>query len=321
MEMGLLLRGLVYGSYSLLLRSNAIRQRSVLNQPWLPVERCKLAVSSHLRCESWVVLIKNLRNEANSYENYIKTWWKVVSSPFQTDPPREGFLRNVVSLLMIVTGNRRPCYCFCVYNPNCLDTRSRENIRESSVRSKKCPLRWLPSERLKNTPNSLFLNVEKKLVWVFRGSETLKCTFFLSRLTSFLHFLTENSSPHDFKPVFTVAIWLLFSKELFLFLYIRLAVRHSVIRQNEDFPPNEAHAKSDIIQSGPFSSAFVWCFLLLFWTFLWFQWWLKNLKWHNSVASVWWWGCNPNGFSAEKSLKTHTHLNLALGATGFKPQR
>lgn len=30
-----------------------------------------------------------------------------------------------------------------------------------------------------------------------------------------------------------------------------------MIRQNEDFPHNEAHAKSDIIQSGPFSSAFV----------------------------------------------------------------
>lgn len=108
---------------------------------------------------------------------------------------------------------------------------------------------------------------------------------------------------------------------LCLFLKIHLAVRHSVIRQNEDFPHNEAHAKSDIIQSGPFSSAFVLRFLLLFWTFLWFQWWLKNLKWHNSVALVWRWGCNPNGFSAEKSLKTHTHLNLALGATGSKPQR
>lgn len=105
------------------------------------------------------------------------------------------------------------------------------------------------------------------------------------------------------------------------FFFIHLAVRHSAIRQNEDFPHNQAHAKSDIIQSGPFSSAFVLCFLLLFWTFLWFQWWLKNLKWHNSVALVWRWGCNPNGFSAEKSLKTHTHLNLALGATGSKPQR
>lgn len=55
-----------------------------------------------------------------------------------------------------------------------------------------------------------------------------------------------------------------------LFL-IHLAVRHSAIRQNEDFLHNQAHAKSDIIQSGPFSSAFVLCFLPLFWTFLWFQ--------------------------------------------------
>lgn len=132
-------------------------------------------------------------------------------------------------------------------------------------------------------------------------------------------------SPHHFKPVFTVKIWLLFMKEpscaLPFIFFIHLAVRQSVIRQNEDFPHNEAHAKSDIIQSGPFSSAFVSCFLLLFWTFLWFQRRLKNLKWHNSVALVWRWGCNPNGFSAEKSLKTHTHLNLALGATGSKPLR
>lgn len=62
------------------------------------------------------------------------------------------------------------------------------------------------------------------------------------------------------------------------FFKIHLAVRQSVIRQNEDFPHNQTHAKSDIIQSGPFSSAFVLCFLLLFWTFLWFQRRLKNLK-------------------------------------------
>lgn len=97
---------------------------------------------------------------------------------------------------------------------------------------------------------------------------------------------------------------------------IHLAVRQSVIRQNQDFLQNRTLAKSDIIQSGPFSSAFVLSFLLLFWTFLWFRRWLENLKWHNSVVLVWQSCCHPNSFSAEKSLKTHTHLNLSLRATG-----
>lgn len=190
----------------------------------------------------------------------------------------------------------------------------------------KCPLRWFPSDswKYKNTTNALFLNIEKKLVCVVGVSEITKCTFFcLSSLPPSIFWLKTRAhmTLSQYLQLRSGCCFRRSRAGLFLFLYIRLAVRHSVIRQNEDFPPNEAHAKSDIIQSGPFSSAFVWCFLLLFWTFLWFQWWLKNLKWHNSVASVWRWGCNPNGFSAEKSLKTHTHLNLALGATGFKPQR
>lgn len=177
----------------------------------------------------------------------------------------------------------------------------------------------ISSQVLKIAPS---ITVEK-VVHAPKVGELSQCMFFAS-LTSC--FLTESrQSPHHLKPVFTVRSGCCFQgAELcfaFFIFFIHLAVRQSVIRQNEDFLHNEAHAKSDIIQSGPFSSAFVLCFLLLFWTFLWFQWWLKNLKWHNSVALVWRWGCNPNGFSAEKSLKTHTHLNLALGATGSKPRR
>lgn len=196
---------------------------------------------------------------------------------------------------------------------------SRE-LRESSLRRKKCPD---SPQTVKNTKNKFFLSKWWKQIGLGRQSQWNYEVYFFVSLPSSV-FWAETQAHMTLSQYLQLRSGCCFGRSraaLFLFLYIRLAVRHSVIRQNEDFPPNEAHAKSDIIQSGPFSSAFVWCFLLLFWTFLWFQWWLKNLKWHNSVASVWRWGCNPNGFSAEKSLKTHTHLNLALGATGFKPQR
>lgn len=297
----------------------------MLNQPWLPVERCKLAVSSLLRCEGWVVVIKNARYEANSYTKYVNRWWKSVSSPTRVASWRIAL--ECCRLLLIrtwqVIGGIRIVSAF----KSKLSRHKEPWVHPWELRKKKkCLLGWFHSECFMFLKKeALFINVEKKFVWVFKVCENIKCTFFFLSP----HFLPPFSdwkikwSPHHFKPVFTVTIWLLFSKEQSYALpfLIHLAVRHSVIRQNEDFPHNEAHAKSDIIQSGPFSSAFVLCFLLLFWTFLWFQWRLKNLKWHNSVASVWRWGCNPNGFSAEKSLKTHTHLNLALGATGFKPQR
>lgn len=85
--------------------------------------------------------------------------------------------------------------------------------KESRELGKKCPLCWSPSDsqKYKNTTNASFPNVEKKLVWVVSASKIMKC--FLSLFTSFLHFVSENSSPHDFKPVFTVTIWLLFWKE------------------------------------------------------------------------------------------------------------
>lgn len=84
---------------------------------------------------------------------------------------------------------------------------SRE-LRESSVRSKKCPD---SPQTVENTKIQQILSKWWKEIGL--GRQSVKLWSVLFSVSSFLHFLSENSSPHDFKPVFTVTIWLLFWKE------------------------------------------------------------------------------------------------------------
>lgn len=166
----------------------------MLNQPWLPVERCKLAVSSLLRCEGWVVVIKNARYEANSYTKYVNRWWKSVSSPTRVASWRIAL--ECCRLLLIrtwqVIGGIRIVSAF----KSKLSRHKESWVHPWELRKKKkCLLGWFHSECFMFLKKeALFINVEKKFVWVFKVCENIKCTFFFFPHTSFLHFLTEKSS-------------------------------------------------------------------------------------------------------------------------------